>query len=217
MLITCWSAKGGSGTTVVAVALSVVLARRSPCGALLVDLAGDAACAVGARQDGPGLTDWLSAGADVPVSALQRLEVEVAPKLSLLPFGESSLIATRPKVDAALDAFSLQDRPVVVDAGVPRAGDAAASAIARASTSLLVLRPCYLALRRAIQSTHRATGVVLVDEAERALGVNDIEAALGTPVVAIVPHRPDIARAVDAGLVAGRLPRPLASSLKRVA
>jgi hypothetical protein len=41
----CWSAKGGSGTTVVSAALSLVLSHRRP--ALLVDLAGDAPAALG--------------------------------------------------------------------------------------------------------------------------------------------------------------------------
>ena len=36
----CWSAKGGSGTTVVSAALALVLSQQRP--ALLVDLAGDA-------------------------------------------------------------------------------------------------------------------------------------------------------------------------------
>ena len=37
MLVACWSAKGGSGTTVVAAALAAVLARSSSSGAVLVD------------------------------------------------------------------------------------------------------------------------------------------------------------------------------------
>ena len=219
MLLTCWSAKGGSGTTVVAVSLSLLVARRSSAPAVLLDLAGDAAAALGLHAAGPGITDWLAAGADVPASALARLGIEVAPNLSLIPFGESPSAgeAAGPRLTDALEALQRDDVAVIVDAGVPRPSDLGATAIASATSSLLVLRPCYLGLRRAIASAHRATGVVLVDEQERALDVADIEDALGTPVVAVVPNRPEIARAVDAGLLAGRLPRALASSLRRAA
>ena len=55
----CWSAKGGSGTTVVAAALALVLARQQP--TTLVDLAGDIPAALGLPQpSGPGVADWLA-------------------------------------------------------------------------------------------------------------------------------------------------------------
>lgn len=38
MLIACWSPKGGSGTTVVSVALAALASARSPGGALVVAL-----------------------------------------------------------------------------------------------------------------------------------------------------------------------------------
>lgn len=41
MVFSCWSAKGGSGTTVVSVALSVVLGQQSDAGSVFVDLEGD--------------------------------------------------------------------------------------------------------------------------------------------------------------------------------
>jgi hypothetical protein len=82
---------------------------------------------------------------------------------------------------------------------------------------LLVLRPCYLALRRAVASSLRPSGVVLVEEAGRALGRRDVESALGVPVRAVVAHDPRIARAVDAGLLARRLPGLLERPLRHVA
>ena len=57
MVISCWSVKGGSGTTVVAAALSMAWARRRA-GALLVDLGGDLPAALGITGDGPGVVDW---------------------------------------------------------------------------------------------------------------------------------------------------------------
>ena len=47
---------------------------------------------------------------------------------------------------------------------------------------------------------------MLVAEPGRALRVPDIERAIGVPVVATISHDPAVARAVDAGLLAARLP-----------
>ncbi len=94
MLVACWSAKGGSGTTVVAAALALSFARTAD-GAVLADLAGDAPCVLGMHEpEGPGLTEWLGAGATVPADALSRIEVEAAPGLWLLPRGGGSAEAT---------------------------------------------------------------------------------------------------------------------------
>ena len=81
---------------------------------------------------------------------------------------------------------------------------------------LLVTRPCYLAIRRAIIAANAATGLVLVNEPERSLSAADIEAVLGRRVVATIPYDPAIARAVDAGLLATRLPTILARGLRHV-
>ena len=88
MLIACWSVKGGSGTTVVAASLALLLAS-SASGVLLADLAGDAPAVLGLPEPmGEGLYDWLDATADA--SALNRLAVEAAPGLSLIPRGRVS-------------------------------------------------------------------------------------------------------------------------------
>jgi hypothetical protein len=83
-----------------------------------------------------------------------------------------------------------------------------------AEHSLLVTRPCFIALRRAQQLVVRPTGIVLVDEPGRALTSSDVEHALGVPVVAEVRLDPAVARAVDAGLMVARLPRSLVASLR---
>ena len=216
MLIACWSAKGGSGTTVVATALASVLARSSPVGGVLADLAGDVPAVLGLPEpDGPGVAQWLAAGAAVPPDALARLEVEVVPGLRVVPCGGPLPDAPgRGEVLAAL--LAADARPVVVDCG--SAPEGARLAVAAAAThSLLVLRPCYLALRRAVASPVRPSGVVLVAESWRSLRARDVEDALGVPVRAVVAHDPVIARAVDAGLLAGRLPGSLRRSLRAVA
>lgn len=216
MLLTCWSSKGGAGTTVVAAALARLRAgvEGGP-GALLVDLAGDAPAVLGLPDpDGPGVAGWLHAGADAPVDALARLEVPAAPGLALLPRGDGPLPEGRAPVLAALLAGD--PRHVVVDCGTAPTGVALAVA-ARAPRSLLVTRACFLSLRRAIGGALRPTEVVLVAEPGRSLTAHDVGAALGVPVVAVVASDPAVARAVDAGLLSSRLPRGLARELRGVA
>ena len=215
MLVACWSSKGGSGTTVVATTLALLLARQSPTGALLVDLAGDAPAALG-RPDptGPGVAGWLAAGDDVPADALSRLEESVAPGLALLARGPGSLATERADLLAPL--LGADPRPVVADCGTDPAGAARAVA-AGATRSVLVTRPCFLALRRALTLPLRPSEVILLTEPGRSLTRSDVEGCIGAPVVAEVAVDPLVARAVDAGLLATRLPRGLARELSRAA
>jgi hypothetical protein len=229
VLLACWSVKGGSGTTVVAAALALLLARRSPGGAVLADLAGDGAAVLGLDEPrSPGLAGWLASGDDVPADALSRIEVDAGRGLGLLPRGAGPLSPARAAVLAGvLDAGS---RPVVVDAGVldhggldagaasgPPPGAAALAVVAAAPRSILVVRPCYPALRRAQALPLPPTEVVIVHDLGRRLGRVDVERLLPAPVVAEVPVDPLVANAVDAGLLAGRLPRSLERSLRHAA
>jgi hypothetical protein len=218
MLIACWSPKGGSGTTVVACGLAAALARTSPApGALLADLSGDAAAVLGvAEPGGPGLAEWLAAGPDVGAAALARLEVEAGAGLRLLawrPAGPEGPASGR--AEALLDALSADRRPVVADCGAGSSGAGLALA-AGAEVSLLVLRPCYLALRRALAAPVRPSGVVLLTEPNRSLGRRDVEDVLGVPVRAEVAVDDSVARAVDAGLLGRRLPRSLERALRPI-
>ncbi|MCU1455561.1 MAG: ATPase involved in chromosome partitioning [Acidimicrobiales bacterium] len=227
MLVSCWSVKGGVGTTVVAAALALTLARDGPGrrsaglhgnghGALLADLAGDLGATLGvAEPEGPGLAGWLAAGDDVPADALARLEQPVAPGLGLLPRGSGGLRPQRAQALAGL--LSAEDRTVVVDCG-RLGGPGAAAVIAAASQrSLLVTRACYLGLRRVGAAPVDASGVVLVREVGRSLGPRDVEDAAGAPVVAELALDPAVARAVDAGLLATRLPRSFERTLRSLA
>jgi len=222
MLVACWSAKGGSGTTVVAVALATVLSRSSPAGAVLADLAGDVPAVLGLPEpDGPGLLDWLAAGADVPVDALARIELAGPGGLRVLPRGRpaaSPEAGSGGRGDVLAAVLAADPRPVVVDCGRVDAGDGSSAVVAAAAErSLLVLRPCFLGLRRAVDAPIRATGVVLLTDDARILGAADVEATLGIPVVARVRVNDAVARAVDAGLLAGRVPRTLIEDLRRAA
>lgn len=218
MLVTCWSVKGGSGTTVVAAALAVLLSRRLAEGALLVDVGGDVSCALGLPEAGaPGLAEWLAAPPEVGSDALDRLTVPAGPGLWVLPRGQGVIPAVGGGgAGAARLLDALEPRPVtVVDAGPP---SPFACELAAASTvSLLVIRPCFLALRRALAAPVRPSGVVVVEEEKRSLDAADIEDVLGVPVQAVVPWDPAIARSVDAGLLGSRLPRPLAAALRAAA
>jgi hypothetical protein len=81
-----------------------------------------------------------------------------------------------------------------------------------ADASLVVVRGCYLTLRRAVRAAPlpHASGVVHVAEPGRAIGRRDVAGVLDRPVLAEVPVRAAIARAVDAGLLPTRLPEVLA-------
>ena len=240
MLIACWSPKGGSGTTVIACGLAAVLARSGPSAgglhpargaaravhpargaarALLVDLSGDATAVLGVPEpEGPGLAEWLAAGADVGAGALARLEVEATAGLGLLAWKPPAAPGWQPamgRADALVDALAAERRAVVVDCGAGVAGAGLAVA-AGAQESLLVLRPCYLGLRRALAAPVRPSGVILVVEAGRALGRRDVEDVLGVPVRAEVAVEEAVARAVDAGLLARRVPRPLERALRPI-
>jgi hypothetical protein len=208
VLIACWSAKGGVGTTVVAAALALLLSQDDEPDVLLADLAGDAPAVLGLPEPtSPGLAGWLSAGARVPADALARIEVDAAPGLRLLPRGRGDLDPARAGVLAAL--LDRSPRPAVADCGCLH--DAAAVAlVARARHSLLVTRPCYVALRRLSRSPVRPTGVVVVNEPGRVLRSADVAATADAPVVAQVELDPKVARLVDSGLLGRRLPRSLA-------
>ena len=208
-MIVCWAAKGGSGTTVVACALALGWPPSQP--VTLVDLAGDCAIALGLNEaPGPGVIDWLASPTARPPD-LARLAVVVRDEVRLIPRGLAVTPDDQwPRLATALGASG----NVVIDAGTGCPPQPLHDA---AEQSLLVTRPCFMAIRRAQQSSLRPTGIVLVDEPGRALTSSDVERALGAPVVAEVRLDPAVARAVDAGLLIARLPRSLIVSLRSAA
>lgn len=209
MITLCWAAKGGSGTTVVTAAMA--LAATEP--TLLIDLDGDQPSVLGLPQpDGPGVRDWLRSEAEP--RRLADLEIAVDDRVAVLPAG-------RPTPDADPRRWSLlatwirqERRRVIIDVGTHRPP---AQLFEAADQTWLVTRPCYLALRAAIAQPRRPTGIVLIDEPGRALRPADIEASLGAPVVATMLCDPAVARAVDAGLLASRLPGGMRRQLRAIA
>jgi MinD-like ATPase involved in chromosome partitioning or flagellar assembly len=215
MLIACWSAKGGVGTTVVATSLALV-AARGPTSALLVDLAGDVPAALGIDEPtGPGVSEWLAAGDDVPADALGRLEIAAHADLALLPRG-TDCAALDQRGDVLAAVLGSDGRTVVVDCGTLGSG-AAASVAAAADRSLLVTRPCFLALRRARAAPIAPTGVIVIREEGRSLSPRDVAAALDARIVTTIEIDPAVSRAVDSGLLRARLPRAFERSLRDAA
>jgi hypothetical protein len=221
MLLALWSPKGGSGTSVLAAACALMLAREGG-GARLADLGGDqpAIFGLGTEPD-PGLADWLAAGVEAPPDALERLSVAAASGIVLVPRGAAErALAPVPAAEAgAALAVVLRDGPVptVVDVGTPITA-AGRALVEVADVSVLVIRSCYLALRRAVRSplVERAAGVALFEEPNRSLGPRDVRDVLDLPVLARVPVRSSVARAVDAGVLATRMPEVLARSAGRL-
>ena len=204
MLIAYWAAKGGSGATVLAAAHALAAAAGGP--TLAVDLDGDLARTLGVAEPATGVAEWLAAGDAVPADAIDRIAVPVTADLHLDGRGSGPLPPRRAPVLAGLLAST--PRTVVVDCGT-RPGPAGRTIARAADRSVLVTRACYLAVRRQQSLDLAPTEVALVREAQRALGADDLAAAIGVPVRTTVPVDPAISRAVDAGLLRSRLPRAL--------
>lgn len=197
MLITCWSPKGGSGVTVVTAALALLACGPDgggPPGAVVaLDAAGpgrgDLAGALGIAARPTAAAPGSGAGTGIEVGSAGPLVVRTWPEGSIL----SPLLAA--------------GELVVADAGPGLGADA--DLLTAAAHCLAVIRPCYLGVRRLVASEGRIDGIVVVEEPDRALGVDDIEHVTGHPVVARVRWDASVARAVDAGLLPSRLPRAL--------
>ncbi len=223
MLVTLWSPKGGTGTSVAAAALASVLARHHR-HVRLVDLCGDQPAICASRCHGErGAADWLLAGPTTPASAIDAFTVDDVGRFALVPSGTADVHDARDEAGAAL-AVVLRDSPwvSVVDAGLASA-PAVVPLVELADLSLIVVRPCFLALTRAArrEALVRATsGVLMIDEPHRALGARDIAAIIELPVLGTVAYSPEVARAIDAGVVLRRAPealfRPLGAMVDRL-
>src|SRR5437763_2517647 len=168
MLVACWSPKGGSGTTVVTVLLALACARTSAGDVLVADADGDVPAVLGLPAPvGPGLLDWTDASTDVGADALARLEVDAGRGVHLLPRGASVGAGGALRAEALAALLAADARLVVADCGGADRSPGREVA-AGATLSLCVLRPCYLALRRALEAPLQPSGVVLVSEPGRA-------------------------------------------------
>jgi hypothetical protein len=223
MFIACWSVKGGSGTTVVASSLALLLGEATTEGALLVDLAGDVPAVLGLPEpETPGVAEWLAAGDDVPADGWTRLELPAAPNVQIVPRGAGPLVPLE-RVEVLCGLLAVEHRNVIVDCGVVGAKaphgdlDAVGAFAASATHSLLVTRGSYVGLRLAQRPPLHPSGVVYVRDQGCALDGRDVADVIGAPVWAEVVTDPAVMRAVDAGMLAHRLPRALERALRHAA
>jgi hypothetical protein len=88
-----------------------------------------------------------------------------------------------------------------------------------ADATVAVVRGCYLTLRRAVRAPALAAtiGAVLVEEPGRTLSRREVADVLGVPVLTRVPVREQVFRAVDAGVLAARMPEFLARAASDLA
>ncbi len=201
------SPKGGNGTTVVAVAHSLLRSARGH-RTLLLDWCGDVPAVLGIPEPGgPGMHEWLgdhAAGSD----ALLARATAVNDALLLVHRG-SRFIDGAPRWSALADLIRGLDADVVIDGGTGPVPDEIRDVMASVA---MVTRPCYLSLRRA-SALPRPGSVYVVKETDRALSVDDVAHVLGVPVAATIPHTAAIARAVDAGLLPSRVEQLLGRHL----
>ena len=217
MLISMWSLKGGQGASVTAALAAIRAAQDRDRAVRLVDLGRDLPAIFGASEPSDS---WLSrwTQGDLGVDALDRALVELAPNLSLLPRGDGPLSPRR--AGELVEWLKGDGTTTIVDVGTLHRDQDESFAdslhhkiIAESDQSILVTRACYLALRRTVSSPVRPTGVVLVAEAGHVLTRSDCEGFIGAPVAATVAIEPDIARAVDSGMLSAGIPEQSLDSL----
>ena len=213
MLMVCWSPKGGSGTSVVSVGLAIA-ASRLETRTLIVDIGGDVPAILGMSESPIGLSEWI---AQPSAFDIEELFVDGPAGLKVLPSGSSSLpdavSSSWARLGSELHRLSRSGWTVVIDGARNLSPDSLGPCDVR---TLIVVRPCYLSIRRGRLARHRSDGIVFVAEPERVLTPSDVEAVLGTPVVAVVPMRPDISRRIDAGVIAERPPSHLIDALSHL-
>ncbi len=202
------SPKGGNCTTVTAAAHAVITAstRGGTTPTVIVDLGGDMPAVLGvAEPDSPGINEWLSEQCRLSVGELVASASPVAPGLALVHRG-SAFVEGRPRWGEL--ATLLGEHEIVLDAGT---GWLPPEVTAAARETVLVTRPCYTSLRRAVRMP-RPSQVFAVDEPHRALGIDDVGHVLGLSPVR-VPWDTAISRAVDAGLLVQRAEQLFGSAL----
>lgn len=205
-MLACWTVKGGSGTTVFACALALALAERHG-GANIIDFGGDVPSVLGmAEPAGRGVRDWL-AGATRDPQDFARLRLDATARLGIVPAGSATSFDDHSLIDLA----NVVPDHTVVDFGTLQPSESLRPLI---RADWLVVRPCYLALRRAARLPRRPQGVVVVREPGRALTARDIQSVVGAPIVGEVTVSDNVARSVDAGLLATRLPQQLSAELE---
>ena len=217
-----YSAKGGAGCSTIAALIALRGRARTGRRPRLVDMGGDQPGVLGSPEpDAPGLADWLATD-DADCEALRRLERPVGADLTVLHRGAGAMADHEGRLAAAVRSWRDDCCDTVIDAGdaMHRCGhndlEARRAAVTAADRRLLVTRNCFLALRRAasLPDELRPHGIVILKEIGRPLVNGDAEDVIGAPVALAVDVEPSVARSVDAGLLAARVPVALDRALR---
>ena len=219
MLISVWSPKGGSGTSIVAAVIAAAVAKSHP-DVRLVDLLGDQPAVCGVRLNARiGACELLASESELHDGAVDALTVDIHEAFRLVPAGRAQLAGVTAARGAAVARALRYALPLyVVDAGCA-ATPAVASLVRASDVALMVMRPCFLALQHAslrVDLVERSTGIVCISEPGRALGARDLVSVLGRPVLCEFDVDPDVARSVDAGMLLRRTPHGVFAPISRM-
>ena len=218
MLLTCWSMKGGVGTSLVVAgvaAAAMAAPDGAPLGVAVVDLCGDLPALYGIGPvESAGIAGWLRAGPQVPAGALRRLEVMTLGGIALVPRGVGEFAIER--APALADLLVADERTVVVDLGTHVGHPVGEALLEAADRTVLVTRACPLAQHRLAHVQRVPDGVVVVRDHRRSLRWPEISEAAGAPVLAELDVDPAVGAAVDAGLDRHPLPRRFVAALAGV-
>ena len=193
------SPKGGNCTTVTATAYALLMAARGT-HTVLIDLCGDVPAAAGmAEPTTPGINDWLSESSTSDAQTLVTLGTPFDNGLVIVHRG-SSFVEGQPRLSDLANAITTLPMNIVIDAGTTFLPDELRRAVTHVT---MVVKPCYLSLRRASRM-QRPTQLFVVCEESRALTIKDVGHVLGMPVTCEIPYTSAISRAVDAGMLPSR-------------
>jgi MinD-like ATPase involved in chromosome partitioning or flagellar assembly len=205
--ITVHATKGGQGVTTISAALGILHAQAGH-RTLLIDTGGDLPAILGKPEPlSVGLSDYLID----PNFTLDDITITIREGLDLIPRGAGPInfdTYTYGLVTGGCDRYDT----VIMDLGTAPAD----TWNKHADETVIVTRPCYLAVRRAIHLPRRPSHVILVNEPGRALSAHDIEVVLGVPVTATIPVDIETARIIDAGLLTTRLPQHISRALRPI-
>ena len=209
MLTVCYSVKGGQGCTTVAAGIALIQPA-----AVLVDTLGDVPALLGSPEpSGSGVIDLLASDQPVTVAALERLRVDAGPVMFVPRGADDAANVAASRWQELGEVLAADAKAWVLDAGT---GPAWPSVAVPDAHALLVVRNCYLALRRAVVSEVRPSGVVLVEDPDRALSRRDVADVLADLPFTAVSVDPAVGRAIDAGVFAARVPDGLRRELATI-
>ena len=181
--IAVYAHKGGQGVTTIAVALATLHARTGH-RTLLLDTNNDCAPVLGIE---PTRTAGLGEYCASLTVLLPDIVNPVTDHLDLITAGQAPLNYDC-STNGLMNGLDGLCDTVVVDLKAP-----AHPALVWIDQRVLVTRPCYLALRQAVNK-RQPDHIVVLNEPGRALTTTDIVAALGLRVTATIPVEPATAR-----------------------